>query len=168
MIREASSLITYLILMPAASTAIRRVSCDGVTAQDKRLCQASGLLNVFGFFSIATAGTPVLYMLALAFLSLGSGFDTAMSSFATSLVQPHQIASLHSVAATAKSIGGLVSGPLFARLMQVGFELGSGWLGMPYIAAGLFFMTVLLAVSSIRIQSRNLDEAEQPLLQTDA
>ncbi|KAJ5775776.1 uncharacterized protein N7511_000787 [Penicillium nucicola] len=167
MIREGSSLITYLILMPAASTFIRRISRDSVTAQAKQLCQASGLFNVFGYFSIATAGSPVLYMLALAFLSLGSGFDTAMSSFATSLVQPDQIASLHSVAATAKSIGGLVAGPLFARLMQIGFELGSGWLSMPYIAAGLFFITVLLAVTSIRIQDRNLDEAERPLLESD-
>lgn len=166
-IREASSLLTYLILMPAASTAIRRVSSASVPAQDKRLCQGSGLLNVFGFFSVALAGTPVLYVLALAFLSLGSGFDTAMSGFATSLVQPDQIASLHSTAATAKSLGGLVAGPLFARLMQVGFELRSGWLGIPYIAAGLFFITVLLAVCSIRVQSRSLDEDGQPLLQTD-
>nr|UZP48223.1 AvaK [Aspergillus versicolor] len=166
-IREASSLLTYLVLMPAASKAIRRVSSKSVTAQDKRLCQGSGLLNVFGFFSIALAGTPVVYVLALAFLSLGSGFDTAMSGFATSLVQPDQIASLHSTAATAKSLGGLVAGPLFARLMQVGFELGSGWLGIPYIAAGLFFITVLVAVCSIRIQSRSLDEDGQPLLQTD-
>ncbi|KAJ5146141.1 uncharacterized protein N7515_000705 [Penicillium bovifimosum] len=167
MIREASSLITYLVLTPAASAAIRRIGRGSVTAQDKRLCQAGGLLNVFGYFSIATAATPVLFMLALAFLSLGSGFDTVVTSFATSLVQPHQIVSLHLVAATAKSIGGLVGGPLFARLMQVGFELGSGWLGMPYIAAGLFFFAVLLALSSIRIQSRNLDETEQPLLPTD-
>lgn len=167
MIREASSLLTYLVLMPAASKAIRRVSSESVPAQDKRLCQGSGLLNVFGFFSIALAGTPVLYVLALAFLSLGSGFDTAMSGFATSLVHPDQIASLHSTAATAKSLGGLVAGPLFARLMQARFELGSGWLGIPYIAAGLFFITVLVAVCSIRGQSRNLDEDGQPLLQTD-
>lgn len=172
MIRETSSLITYLILMPAASAVIYRISRDSATAQAKRLCQGNALLNVLGFFSIATAGTPVLYMLALAFLSLGSGFDTAMSSFATSLVQPQQIASLHSVAATAKSIGGLVAGPLFARLMQISFGLNSGWLGMPYIVAGVFFTTALLAVSSIRIQSgqfneADLDEAERPLLQTN-
>ncbi|GAD93456.1 hypothetical protein PVAR5_2066 [Paecilomyces variotii No. 5] len=166
-IREVSSLATYLILMPAASAAVRRASCDSVTAQDKRLCQASGLLNVFGFFSVAAAGTPVLYMLALVFLSLGSGFDTAMSSFSTSLVLPHQIASLHSVAATAKSIGGLIAGPLFAQLMQVGLGLDRTWLGVPYIAAGVFFVAALLALSCIRIQSRNLDEAEQPFLQTD-
>ncbi|KAJ5542091.1 hypothetical protein N7461_008094 [Penicillium sp. DV-2018c] len=167
MIREASSLITYLVLTPAASKVIRRIGGGTVTTQDKRLCQAGGLLNVFGYLSIATAPTPSLFMLALAFLSLGSGFDTVMTSFATSLVHPHQIVSLHLVAATAKSIGGLVGGPLFARLMQVGFELKSGWLGIPYIAAGLFFFAVLLALSSIRIQSRNLDETEQPLLRTD-
>lgn len=51
------------------------------------------------------------------------------------------------------------------RFLLQDYSTKYGW--FPYIAAGLFFITVLLAVCSIRVQSRNLDEDGQPLLQTD-
>lgn len=164
-IREASSLVNFLVLIPLATAYLRRGIRGSVVAQDKFLCQGMGFFNLIGFSAVGLAGTPVIYMMALVLVALGTGFDTAMSSFVTSLVQPDQIASLHSVIAMAKSIGGILAGPIFAYLMQLGLRLDGAWLGIPYYAAGLSFLMVMAAVASIRIKPRALDEAEEPLLE---
>ena len=164
-IREASSLVDFLILIPVATAYLRRGIRGSVVVQDKLLCQGMGFFNLIGFSAVGLAGTPAIYMMAIVLLALGSGFDTTMSSFVTSLVQPDQIASLHSVIAMAKSIGGILAGPIFAYLMQLGLQLDGAWLGIPYYAAGLSFLMVMAAVASIRIPSRTLDEAEEPLLE---
>lgn len=102
----------------------------------------------WGFVLVAIATAPSLYVAGLVLLSLGSAFVVTTRSLVTAFVRPDQIGRLYSAAAVVQSIGTLVAGPWFAQLFDAGLQIG--WLGLPFLLAGVLFGLATLAVSLVR------------------
>jgi MFS family permease len=77
-------------------------------------------------------------------LALGTGQDSLLRSMTTELVDPSEISIVYSAITMLRAIGGSVSGPIYAELYVVGMDhMNEGWLGLPFLFAGILFIAVL-------------------------
>lgn len=151
--------------MPAVTFVVGRYFNLHGKHRDWRLSQGSGVLSIVGFAAMGLAPDPVLLILGLVILSLGSTFMITTRSLVTSLVSPNQVGTLYSAIGVSQAIGIFVAGPLFAYLFRLGMHLGDAWMGMPFLQAALFFVVATVAVWRVRIQCSGEDEEQQePLL----
>jgi MFS family permease len=89
-------------------------------------------------------------MTGLVILSLGTGQDSLLRSMTTEMVDPSEISLVYSAITMLRGIGGSISGPIYAELYILGMNQdGNGWLGMPFLFAGVLFIIVLGLLSII-------------------
>ncbi|KAJ5581546.1 hypothetical protein N7535_000166 [Penicillium sp. DV-2018c] len=165
-LRGIFSLATYLLIMPALTyLAAKYLDVHGKYS-DHLMSKGSGVLSIIGFTAIFLAPTPAVLIGGLIILSIGSAFIITTRSLATSLVRPDHVGTLYSAIAIAQGLGTVVSGPLFAKLFQLGMHLGNVWLGLPFLQAAIFFGVAVIAVWHVRLRrSPRPDDGEQePLL----
>lgn len=130
-------LFKFSIVMPDPSALL--VIRIGSILKDRRMCQASGLIRIFGFTLMFIAASPTTYICRLAFASLGAAFIINARSLVTFLVTLHQVDTLYSAFTMMQAHGWLVAGPLFARLFQLGLNFSRAWLGLPFLFAELLY-----------------------------
>lgn len=100
-------------------------------------------------FSISKA-----YVNSLAIITnaLGVGFSASIRSLATSLVEPDQVGRLYAAIATFDMIGGLVAGPTLSSVYSWGLGRGGGWVGAPYLLAGVMYCGIAICVWGFRVR----------------
>jgi MFS family permease len=132
--------------------------------RDYRLSQATSVFTTVGFAIMAFAPVPGILIWGLLFLSIGMGFLVATRSLVTALVLPNHIGTLYSALAISQSLGGLISGPLFAYLFRLGMHFGNAWMGLPWLQASVVFMLVSIVAWNIRVRDPLSHDEEEPLL----
>ncbi|KAJ5648884.1 uncharacterized protein N7484_002607 [Penicillium longicatenatum] len=165
-IRGVFGIFSFLVLMPALTfLATRYLHLHG-KLRDYWLSQGTGLCAIVGFTLIGLAPNPGLLITGVVMVSFSGGFNVSTRSLATSLVLPDHVGTLYSALAISQSIGMLIAGPLFAYLFRLGMHLGNGWMGLPFLQAGLCFAFAAAALLRIRAgRSMQDDEGEQePLI----
>jgi MFS family permease len=86
----------------------------------------------------------VLILPGIIILALGTGQDSLLRSMTTELVDPSEISIVYSAITMLRAIGGSISGPIYAELYVVGMDhKNEGWLGLPFLFAGILFIVVL-------------------------
>ncbi|KAL2198393.1 major facilitator superfamily domain-containing protein [Corynascus similis CBS 632.67] len=139
-VRNAGSLITLLVLLPVASWfCTRRLGMESM-AKDLWLARWSGIFQIVGSLTIAAAANGAVYSVGLTWFALGSGISATTRSLLNSLVEEHHVGTLNSLIAFMETVGMTVSGPLLAKSLRVGLDLGGPWVGLPFLTAGVFFV----------------------------
>lgn len=149
-IRGIVVVVNFTILMPFISSVLSRYL--EAKQKDFRLSQVCGALATVGFAVIALAPSPIVLVLGLVALSLGSAIAVTSRSLVTSFVTEDQVGTLYSAASVMMSVGSLSAGPLFAYAFKLGLDLGANWTGLPFLLASVLFAVSLAAFSCIRLR----------------
>jgi MFS family permease len=147
-------------MLPLASyLLVYKWSCTG-RAKDLWLARASCVLATFGAFTIGLAGEPAVMSVGLGLMTLGSGYNLVVRSLLASTVEKNHVGTMYTVIGTIETVGILVSGPLLAITFRVGMEVDGGWLGLPYIVAGLLLSLAAVTVCLVRVSRLEPQQAD--------
>ncbi|KAF7720138.1 Uncharacterized protein PECH_001148 [Penicillium ucsense] len=160
-IRGVFTLLNYLVIMPGVSFAATQYLNMHGARRDYNITLGSGILMVLGFGLIGLAPLPPFLILGVITLSLSTAFGITARSLVTSLVAPDHVGTLYSAITISQSIGILVAGPLFAYLFRTGLHLGGGWMGLPFVQAGLLSFIATVAVACVRVPSPTCPAVEE-------
>ncbi|KAJ5490775.1 hypothetical protein N7539_002342 [Penicillium diatomitis] len=160
-IRGVFTLLNYLVIMPGVSFAATQYLNMHGARRDYNITLGSGILMVLGFGLIGLAPLPPFLILGVITLSLSTAFSITARSLVTSLVAPDHVGTLYSAITISQSIGILVAGPLFAYLFRTGLHLGGGWMGLPFVQAGLLSFIATVAVTCVRVPSPTCPAVEE-------
>jgi MFS family permease len=161
-------LLPLLLLLPLALHFLSRLGFSPFSI-DAYVSKASVALLFIGAVTIGLAPHAYVAILGIAIVALGTGQDSALRSMTTDMVEPSGVSIIYSAITMLRGIGASVSGPIYAGLYSVGLRYGGVWLGLPFLAAGVFFaggLALLLCLKDTyheSVEDRE-DEEQQPLL----
>jgi MFS family permease len=139
-IRNAGSLVTLLALLPVVSWyCVRRLGMEDMV-KDLKLARLSGVTLVLGSLTIAGAVNGAIYSIGLVWFALGSGMGAMIRSLLNALVEEHHVGTVNSLIGFMEMVGMTLAGPLLAKSLSVGLDLGGAWVGLPFLAAGSLFV----------------------------
>ncbi|KAJ4378312.1 hypothetical protein N0V86_006012 [Didymella sp. IMI 355093] len=138
-------------------------------AKDKIFAQVSLIALAVGSFFLGLAPVAILAIVGIVVLAFGTGQDSLTRSMATEMVPVGDLSTLYSAITMSRAIGGSISGPIYAWLYTAALRhKDEGWLGLPYLVAGIFFVVALGLLTAIRDPQKATinEEAEEdrPLL----
>ncbi|KAK4156780.1 major facilitator superfamily domain-containing protein [Chaetomidium leptoderma] len=139
-IRNGGSLVTLLAVLPVMSWFCTRRLDMAVVAKDLWLARWSGVVQIVGSLTIAAAANGSLFSIGLVWYALGSGMSSLIRSLLNALVEEHHVGTVNSLVGFMETVGMTMAGPLLAKSLSIGLNLGGAWIGLPFITAGLFFI----------------------------
>lgn len=149
-LRGAINLAAVLVLPVISRLLLTNAKLDAA-AKDLWLSRGTALLLTLGTLMMFLAPTPAVLIVGIAAYALGSPLYIAARSLVTFLVLPNQIGVLYTFLATIQSLGMLVAGPLLAYVFRWGMQLGDPWLGLPFLAASVMYLAVLLLICAVNL-----------------
>jgi MFS family permease len=164
-------LLPLLLLLPLALHFLSRLGLSPFS-KDAYIAKASVALLFVGAVTIGLAPHAYVAILGIAIIALGTGQDSALRSMTTDMVDPSGVSIVYSAITMLRGIGASVSGPIYAGLYSVGLRYGGVWLGLPFLAAGVFFaggLALLLCLKDAQggtghESGEDQEDEEQPLL----
>lgn len=134
-----------VVILPALTTGLpstyQRLS---TFAKDKIFAQGSLIVLSVGSFCLGLAPVAVIAIIGIVVLALGTGQDSLTRSMATEMVAVSDLSTVYSAITMLRAIGGSISGPIYAWLYTAALRhKGEGWLGLPYLVAGVLFVVAL-------------------------
>nr|CDP23935.1 Putative protein of unknown function [Podospora anserina S mat+] len=153
-IRNAFSMFTLLVLMPFASWFCLQHLGMSAVEKDIWLGRWSGVTAVAGCLIIAGATNGVLFSVGLIWFALGSGITSVIRSLLNSLVEEHHVGTVNTLVGFMENVGMMAAGPLLAKSLSLGLELGGLWVGLPLITAGMFIATSTAILWIFRLPRR--------------
>jgi hypothetical protein len=159
-IGTAGSLVTLMVLLPGTSwLCIHRFGMPGVST-DLWLSRWSGVVQILGCLIIAAAGNGVFFSFGLIWFALGSGMSMLIRSLITALVEEHHVGTANTLVGFMEMVGLTVAGPLLAKSLSVGLDLGGPWVGLPFLTGGSFFATSTIILWVFRLPNTRGSAAE--------
>lgn len=122
--------------------------------KDKRIAQGNALFLVLGAATFSLASSPALMVTGQALTSLGDAFAIPLRSLVTGMVEQEHRGTLYMVIQVWVEGALFAGGPLMASAFKWGMQLGSLWIGLPFLIATGFFALALAAVSSVNRRVR--------------
>lgn len=110
----------------------------------------SGCCLVIGSLLIFLSAHSFILILGQTFVALGFAFTVTARSFLTAMVDPRYMSLLYTSVTTVTYGGLIIGGPLLAAAFQWGLQLGSFWVGMPFLVTAILFSLATLAVAAAR------------------
>ncbi|KAK4171556.1 major facilitator superfamily domain-containing protein [Triangularia setosa] len=153
-IRNAFSMVTLLVLMPFASWFCLQHLGMSAVEKDIWLGRWSGMTAIVGCLIIAGATNGVLFSMGLIWFALGSGITSVIRSLLNSLVEEHHVGTVNTLIGFMENVGMMAAGPLLAKSLSLGLELGGVWVGLPFVTAGLFIATSTAILWIFRLPRR--------------
>ncbi|KAK4186417.1 major facilitator superfamily domain-containing protein [Podospora australis] len=163
-IRNATSLVTLLALMPLASwLCVHHLHMSAVT-KDIWLARWSGVMGILGCLVIAAAANGYLFSVGLVWFALGSGMPPIVRSLLNGMVEEHHVGTLNVLVGLLETVGLMMAGPLLSKSLSVGMNLGGAWVGLPFLVAGIFFVisTTVVWIFGLPSGQRRRQSFEQP------
>lgn len=147
-LRAATNLIAIAIFVPLTNFVLLRAFRLPTHWADLYIARGSAIVITISFFVMAIASHPVLLVLGLFIYNFGTGYNAAMRSLSIHVIggqSSADIGKLMSTIAITESVGAMVAGPLLSGMFQWGMDLGSAWIGLPFLVSVFFFagMTVM-------------------------
>lgn len=151
--RAASNLVAITICIPLVNLLLVKRFRFPTHLADIWIARGSIGLTTLSFLVMGLAAHPFLLIVGLLIYNLGTGFTAAMRSVSIHVVggqSSPDIGKLMSTIAIAESFGAMVAGPLLNEIFQWAMDLGTAWLGLPFLGAMLVFacMTVVTMMIS--------------------
>ncbi|CAI6301629.1 unnamed protein product [Periconia digitata] len=161
--RAATNLVSVTIFIPTVNFILLKYIRLPPHWADMYLARGSVILTAASFFIMAVAFQPALLIIGLLVYNLGTGYSAAMRSIAIHVVGGQtspDVGKLMSLLAITESIGLMLSGPLLNSMFQWGMDMGSMWLGLPFLTVSFMFCLVTLLTYLIRIGNKDVEYVE--------
>ncbi|KAH7385860.1 major facilitator superfamily domain-containing protein [Pyrenochaeta sp. MPI-SDFR-AT-0127] len=110
--------------------------------RDQHFAKWSIAALVIGSLVLGLAPVASIAVTGLVILAMGTGQDSLLRSMATDLAPKSELSIIYSAITIMRAIGGSISGPIYAGLYATGMR--QGYLGLPFIASGVFFGAALV------------------------
>lgn len=133
------------LVLPALSTHCRTRLGMSPLSKDLWLSRWSGVTLILADLVITFSSSPLLFAAGLVLLSGGCGLTPLLRSLLNALVEPHHVGILNTVVGFLETLGVMVAAPVFSWALQVGIEMGGGWIGLPF-AAGTLITCISTAI----------------------
>lgn len=165
--RAATNLAAVAIFLPLTNHVLLKYVRLPAHWADLWIARGSIILTAVSFLIIGLAAYPALLIVGLLVYNLGTGYNAAMRSVSIHVVggqSSPDIGKLMSTIAIVESFGALVAGPLLNQMFQWGMDMGSVWLGLPFLAGMLVFAGLAAVTFEIDVGSK---EASYTILGED-
>jgi hypothetical protein len=157
--RAATNLVAVAVFLPLLNWVLLKYYRLPAHRADLWLARGSIFLTTISFFIMGIAAYPALLVIGLLVYNLGTGYNSAMRSVAIHVIGGQaspDVGKLMSTIAIVEAIGAMVAGPLLSQLFQWGMDLGSAWLGLPFLASVLVFAFVTALTFVISVKDRDI------------
>ena len=161
--RAATNLVSVTIFIPGVNYILLKYLHLPSHWADVWLARGSIFVLACSFFIMGLAFEPALLILGLLVYNLGTGYAAAMRSIAIHVVggqSSPDIGKLMSLLAITESIGLMFSGPLVNEMFKWGMDMGSAWLGLPFLAMGVLYGLMTLVTFIISVKDNDVEYAE--------
>jgi len=165
--RAATNLAAVAIFLPLTNYVLLNHVRLPAHWTDLWIARGSIILTAISFLVIGLAAHPALLIVGLLVYNMGTGYNAAMCSVSIHVVggqSSPDIGKLMSTIAIAESLGALVAGLLLNQLFQWGMDLGSVWLGLPFLTAMFVFAGLSIVTFKIDVSAK---EAAYTEVQSD-
>lgn len=157
--RAATNLVTVAVVLPLLNLFLLKKLSLPAHRADMWIARFSIILTTVAFFVMGIAAHPVLLILGLLIFNLGTGYNAAMRSVSIHVVggqSSPDIAKLMSTIAIAESFGAMVAGPLLSEMFQWGMDLGTFWLGLPFLGSTMIFAFMTFITFAINVHDKEI------------
>lgn len=138
-VRSVAQLGLILVILPALAQFLLVKVRLAPLAKDVWMARGSIIVLILGAFVIGLAASPAWLVVGLVLFALGSGFSASAKSLLAAVAKGHDVGMLYTTVSFVEMSGLLIASPLLAASFRIGMELGGGWVGLPFIAAGGLF-----------------------------
>ncbi|KAI1158658.1 MFS general substrate transporter [Nemania serpens] len=137
--------LVVLVVLPLITRLVANSRGWTTWARDRLYATVSIIFSATGLIVIGIAPALAFEVLGLLFVALGSCSSGLLMSLLGTAVRPSQVSVVYSsvlmLSIVARSLTGLVESALLVK----GLELGWAWMGLPFVAMGLFMVCVGIA-----------------------
>jgi hypothetical protein len=168
--RAATNLVAVAIFLPLVNFLLLRYFRLPAHMADLWIARGSIILTTVSFFIIGIAAYPALLIVGLLIYNLGTGYNAAMRSIAIHIVggqSSPDTGKMMSTIAIVESFGVMIAGPLLSEMFQWGMNLGSAWLGLPFLSSVLVLAMMTVVTFMINVGGRDTGYIGLPLQEDD-
>ncbi|KAF2636287.1 MFS general substrate transporter [Massarina eburnea CBS 473.64] len=161
--RAATNLVSVAVFIPGVNYIL--LKCLRIPAHwaDVWLARGSIVLLAVSFFIMGIAVEPPLLIIGLLIYNLGTGYAAAMRSIAIHVVggqSSPDVGKLMSLLAITESIGLMFAGPLVNELFKWGMDMGSTWLGLPFLGISVLYGLMTFVTFIISVKDKDVEYVE--------
>jgi hypothetical protein len=161
--RAATNLVAVAVFIPLVNLVLLRYLRLPSHWADLWLARGSVILTAVSFVFIGLAAHPAMLVLGLLIFNFGTGYNAAMRSVSIHVVGGQaspDIGKLMSTIAIVESVGAMFAGPLLNQMFQWGMDMGSAFLGLPFLAAVVVLIFVAVVTFVIDVNDKTSSYAE--------
>jgi hypothetical protein len=161
--RAAANLVAVAVFLPLVNWFLLKYLRLPAHWADLWLSRGSIILTTIAFFIMGIAAYPALLVFGLLIYNLGTGYNAAMRSVAIHVIGGQaspDVGKLMSTIAIVEAIGAMIAGPLLSEFFQWGMDLGSAWLGLPFLASVVIFALMTILTFAISVKDRDIGYME--------
>lgn len=150
-VRGCINLMLSLVVIRVIDKLLQQKLGVNSAQKDLLLSMGSCILIIVGVAMIGLAQSSALMVAGVIISALGSSFLVSFRCAIIALFPETPVAPLYAAAATAQSIGTLISGPILAATFSWGLSRGGIWTGAPYLLASGLHIVVLEFLFYLRL-----------------
>jgi hypothetical protein len=157
-LRAATNLVAVAVFLPGLNWFLLRYLRLPAHWADLWLARGSIALTAVSFLIIGIAAYPALLVFGLLVYNFGTGYNAAMRSVAVHVIGGQtspDVGKLMSTIAIVEGIGAMIAGPLLSVMFQWGMDLGTAWLGLPFLGSVLVLAMMTVVTFSISVKDRD-------------
>lgn len=157
--RATTNLLSVAVVLPGFNYVLLDYLRIPLQWADVWLARGSIILLALSFFIMGVASEPALLILGLIVYNLGIGHASAIRSIAIHVIggqSSPNISKLMSLLAITESIGFMVSGPLVNKLFNWGMDMGSSWLGLPFLGTSVLYGILAVVTFGIVVKDEDV------------
>lgn len=162
-LRAATNLVAITVFIPLTNLVLLKKFRLPAHWADLYIARGSIILTTVSFFIMGIAAYPALLIIGLLVFNLGTGYNAAMRSISIHVVggqSSPDIGKLMSTIAIAESVGAMIAGPMLSEMFQWGMDLGSAWIGLPFLASVVFFAAMAMVTFVISFKDKEVSYME--------
>ncbi|KAI1110455.1 major facilitator superfamily domain-containing protein [Nemania sp. NC0429] len=156
---QAAQGLVVLVVLPLTTRLVANPRRWTAWARDRLYATASIALLAAGLFVIGISPTLAVEVLGLLFVALGSCSSGLLMSLLGAAVKPSQVSVVYSSALMLSIIARSLTGLVESALLIKGLELGWAWMGLPFVAMGLFMACV--GVASVFVTAEKIELSDE-------
>lgn len=157
--RAATNLVAVAVFIPLVNLFLLKKLRLPAHFADMWIARVSIILTTVSLFIMGIAAHPVLLIIGLLVFNLGTGYGAAMRSVSIHVVggqSSPDIGKLMSTIAIAEAFGAMVAGPLLSEMFQWGMDMGTFWLGLPFLLSTVIFAGMAFVTFAISVKDKDV------------
>lgn len=161
--RAATNLVAVAVFLPALNWFLIKYLRNPPHRADLWTARGSIIVQAVSYVIMGVAGYPSLLVLGLLVYNMGTGYNAALRSVAIHTVggqSSPDVGKLMSTIAISEAIGAMFAGPMLSQLFQWGMDLGSAWLGLPFLACVPVYGVMTAIMFMISVKDRDMGYVE--------